>query len=795
MQKIRMFSMIAVVMALALVWALPVSAVETSGTCGENMTWAFDEATGTLTISGQGKMDAGEYPVWYDLHRNTTKIVIEEGVTSISRSAFSGFGGVVSVSLPSSLQTIEDNAFYGCGRMGNVSLTNVTSIGRYAFYGCASMTELTIPTGVKTVSYGAFSNCRALKKVDFHSDLTQIDGYAFSECVYLTSVAIPDSVKTIGKSAFNNCYNLASATLGSGLTELGDNAFSLCPSLKKIIIPDGVTKIETYTFSRCTSLQEVQIGSGVSNIDTTAFQGCSNLKAFTLSSANPNFSVDQGVLYNKSKTELFLMPEGFSGKYTVLSGTTKIGKFSCYGVTGMTSLTIPGSVTTIDEYAFAGCTGLKNIKLSNGLQAMGLYAFAQAGFSEITIPETVIKIGSLAFSRCPNLKKIVFTGNAPEIGAGAFTGLKVDVYYPDYKVGWRGATDLYGGVPNWIATSCKSHQPVTDPAKESTCAESGLTEGSHCSVCSAVIVEQRIIPAKGHTYDKWIKIDNNNHERTCTVCSQKEVKSHLWNDGIVTKQPNCKETGEERYTCIDCSATKTITVDKTNSHTYDNLCDEDCNLCDGIRTVTHSYSESYSNSKDGHWRQCKVCGLKKDFAEHIPGPASTGEMPQICTVCDYILQSSVNHTHHYAQSWTTDEQAHWHACDGCEEYGAYEAHSFNNNCDALCDTCGYTRETSHNYGGEWECDGVSHWHSCTVCGAQENAENHVPGVEATATTAQLCQVCGYELAHATGTQTDPTENTQPPEENRNAGGAVLLTVIVAGIAGAAVIVWKKGRKH
>lgn len=863
MKKIRMFSIIAMVLILAFVGALPVSAAQTSGTCGENMTWTFDEATGTLTITGQGKMNAGTYPGWYDLRNNTTKIVIGEGVTSISHGAFSGFNTVVSVSLPSSLRTIEANAFSNCYAISSIPLENVTSIGDYAFKGCGSLRELTIPAGVKTISYGAFSNCHGLTKVTFHNALTEIGSYAFSGCSSLTAVTIPDSVKTIGGSAFSHCDSLSSVSLGSGLTSLGDNAFSSCYSLQKIKIPDGVTKIKTNTFNSCTSLQEVQIGAGVSEITVTAFTGCSSLKAFTLSSANASFSVDKGVLYNKSKTVLFLMPEGFSGGYTVLSGTRKIGDYSCYRVDGMTSITIPGSVETIGEYAFDDCTGLNSIKLSNGLTTIGLYAFTRAGFREIVIPETVTKIGELAFFGCSNLKKIVFTGNAPQIASTAFTNLTVDVYYPGAKPGWRDATKLYGGSPHWISTSCESHQPITDPAIEPTCTESGLTEGSHCGVCSAVIVEQEIIPAKGHSYGEWKKKDDDNHESTCTVCLQKEIKPHAWDEGTVTKQPNCLENGELQYTCTDCHATKTLTTEKTTTHnyspwtmldevshkhvcadcakeetqthlwddgvdtkkatciaeglrtysctvcaatksetiapltthTYDHSCDTDCNFCYATRAITHSYSETYSNSKDGHWLQCQVCGMKKDFAEHIPGSAPTEETPQLCTVCEYMLQPSLNHTHHYAQLWTTDEQAHWHVCDGCEDYGAYEAHSFSNDCDTLCDTCGYIRETNHSYGAEWECDEAGHWHSCTVCGAQDDAENHISAAETAAESAKLCQVCGYELAPAQPAQTEPIEISPQPKETSNADGIVVLAAGAVGLICAAALIWIKAKKH
>ena len=862
MKKVGIISVLALILTIAFVCSLPVSAVENSGTCGENMTWVFDEATGTLTITGQGEMDAGEYPVWQHLRNHTTNIVIGEGVTSISYSAFSHFQNLISASLPSSLRTIESKAFAHCYKLGNVTLTNVTYIGKYAFLQCSSMTDVTIPAGVTQINYGTFSDCRGLKNVTFHNALTEIDSYAFSSCQSLTYLTIPDSVKTIGGNAFGFCDNLSGIQLSSGLTYLGGNVFMDCSRLEKITIPDGVSKISVYTFSGCSSLKEVVIGSGVSTIDTTAFKDCSSLQSFTLSSENASFSVDKGVLYNKSKTELMLMPAGFIGGYTVLPGTIKISDYSCYGVAGLTSVTVPGSVRTIGDYAFDDCRGLNSIKLSNGLETISHSAFAWTGISEITIPATVTKIDNQVFSWCTNMKKIIFTGNAPEIAEAAFSNITVDAYYPGDKPGWRGATRSYGGTIEWISTACINHQPVTDPAKEPNCIESGLSEGSHCGVCGTVIVEQQITPAKGHSVVKWTKVDDKSHEGVCTVCAQHETNSHEWNDGVVIKQPTCTAAGEKAYTCTGCSATKTMPIEKTahnfgkwnkiddathkhaclvcgkeetknhawdngeespkatcvaegvktytctdcgikktesvpklTTHTFDNSCDPNCNFCDVVRTVTHSYSESYNSSKEGHWYQCKVCGQKTDVVAHIPGPAATAEQSQSCTACGYILQPSLDHTHSYSDAWTADKQAHWHACDGCGEYSGYGDHNFSNDCDDGCDTCSYSRETSHKYGTEWECDGVSHWHSCTVCGAREDAQNHVPGAEATDTTGQYCQVCEYELAPAVTIQTEPKEEATDPEQNENEFTKVVLWSAI-GLAGAcaAVLAWTQKKK-
>ena len=102
-----------------------------------NVNWTFDEQTGTLTFTGQGKMETGSYPAWYDHRKNTTAVVIKEGITSIGSSAFNGFSKLKSVSIPSSLQEIGKNAFSGCTSLTEFPFSeNISQIGSSAFSGC-----------------------------------------------------------------------------------------------------------------------------------------------------------------------------------------------------------------------------------------------------------------------------------------------------------------------------------------------------------------------------------------------------------------------------------------------------------------------------------------------------------------------------------------------------------------------------------------------------------------------------------------------------------------------------------
>jgi rubredoxin len=197
----------------------------------------------------------------------------------------------------------------------------------------------------------------------------------------------------------------------------------------------------------------------------------------------------------------------------------------------------------------------------------------------------------------------------------------------------------------------------------------------------------------------------------------------------------------------------------------------------------------------------------KDSAAHTPGAEPTETTAQTCTTCGYIIKAALGHKHDYASAWTTDEAGHWYACPGCEEKGSYAAHDFENACDLDCSICGFTRETEHTFDDEWSTDKTNHWHECSGCGLKQDEAAHEPGAEATATTAQTCTICGYEIALALGAEesTEPTDDTNataptvPTDKNDPEEGTFLwwIIVVVAVVAAggvAAVIVIKKKKR-
>ena len=123
----------------------------------EDFAWSLDE-NGVLTISGHGDMP--DEPVWIVLSQKITSVIINDGITSIAPSAFSGCAALTDITIPNSVTTIGDEAFSGCAALTDITIPNsVTTIGDEAFSGCLSLKQIVLPDGLRTIGDAAFASC------------------------------------------------------------------------------------------------------------------------------------------------------------------------------------------------------------------------------------------------------------------------------------------------------------------------------------------------------------------------------------------------------------------------------------------------------------------------------------------------------------------------------------------------------------------------------------------------------------------------------------------------------------
>ena len=248
------------------------------------------------------------------------------------------------------------------------------------------------------------------------------------------------------------------------VTSIGESAFESCTSLTSLIIPNSVTSIGNYAFSGCSGLTSVTIGNSVTSIGKYAFSDCSGLTEINVDENNTVYSSIDGVVFNKSQTELVCYPGGKQGAYIIPNSVTSIGEYAFDYCSGLTSVTIGNSVTSIGKYAFWGCTGLTSVTIPNSVTSIGESAFDDCtGLTSVTIGNSVTSIGNWAFYRCSGLTSIDIPNSVTSIGECAFFRCS-------------GLTDIYchieepltidSSVFNYVPTNtCTLHVPIGSKVK------------------------------------------------------------------------------------------------------------------------------------------------------------------------------------------------------------------------------------------------------------------------------------------------------------------------------------------
>lgn len=229
----------------------------------------------------------------------------------------------------------------------------------------------------------------ALQYGDFEYDISiyntnevTITGYiGAGGMVIIPSSITNKTVTSLGASSFSGSA-LTEAVIPESVFSIGPAAFSGCSSLTSIMIPENVSYIEYLAFSSCSSLTNVIIPASTISIGTDVFSGCSSLTAFIVNSANPTYSSLDGVLFNKSQSELIQYPAGnASNSYTIPNSVIHINERAFSSCTNLTSITIPDSVTRIEDYAFRGCHNLTNVAIPDSVTHIEAFAFSSQGQS------------------------------------------------------------------------------------------------------------------------------------------------------------------------------------------------------------------------------------------------------------------------------------------------------------------------------------------------------------------------------------------------------------------------------
>lgn len=282
------------------------------------------------------------------------------GLNKIEAQAFKGCTNLWRISLPANITIIESEAFYECKSLEVVKFNgnNLTKIaggntlspsysdlyGGYngAFAYCTSLQYISLPESLEIIEDSAFAFCTSLEKVDFgeNSRLKIIDGEfvtgynqafsasgvsgAFMNCSSLKEIRIPALVSTIGPAAFYKCSALNSVEFptNSQLKKIGGGyycrtegydtpnfagAFAYCSSLESLILPTSINLIENAAFYNCSALLSIRLDSSeVPTLDCTSLIKGRTDRSYHFAKASDSFKL--------------LVPEDYLNQYKTASG-------------------------------------------------------------------------------------------------------------------------------------------------------------------------------------------------------------------------------------------------------------------------------------------------------------------------------------------------------------------------------------------------------------------------------------------------------------------------------------------
>ena len=392
-----------------------------------------------------------------------TSIDLSELDCTLGSGVFYKCFHLTDVKLPFSLTDIPDNCFNSCTELNNITIpNNLSKIGNEAFRMCTGLIDLYIPNSVTTLGKGVFRQCTGLKSIDLSNNIRVLDE-TFYDCSSLTSILLPDSLKTLRGSVFKGCIGLTSLNIPEGDTLIGMYNMSYVLSSSFGLIPSS-------------SIHTVQIPSSVNYISPGAFKSCAALQEIRVDKNNPNYCSIDGLLYDKSGTELKACPYSKSIDYSISDSLTVIGS-SCFSFClELDSIYIPDNVLKIQENAFYNCSNLTNVRLSENLESVGSGAFSHCTkLVNLTVPDNTVKIEEGAFFQCTDLSSLTLGMYTDEIGNQSFEGCSslkeihcrnvfVPTFFSKYNDNW---IDAFQGIDK---DACTVYVPIgtsTDYARAS----------------------------------------------------------------------------------------------------------------------------------------------------------------------------------------------------------------------------------------------------------------------------------------------------------------------------------------
>ena len=383
--------------------------------------------------------------------RNLTRVAFEktpagkeEKALAISADAFKSCTALTEITLPSRISSFDGKMFYLCNSLAKVNIDGAggeytskdgvvcNKDGTTIIYCPAGRTgKYTIPSGVGSVGESAFASVR-ITSLEVPGYVSEIGKEAFRSCYYLRQIDFTgvenDMDLKIGESAFYGCTALKSLTLPVNLVELGAHAFGGISALTEVTVNSGKVNFANAAFGTAETspryyVQRLNIGAKLELIDINGVFGGLVLDVVNVDERNPNYTVVDGVIFDKSVTAIVYYPNGKTGDYVLPETIAKIGA-NVFANKSLKKITIGANIVEIGSGAFENCKYLTDVVFEAGDKPLtiGDNAFAGSAIISANLPARAVALGSGAFANCIKLVSVTVPAGVKEIKQDAFNG-------------------------------------------------------------------------------------------------------------------------------------------------------------------------------------------------------------------------------------------------------------------------------------------------------------------------------------------------------------------------------------